>query len=502
MSAIAMRMRHGKRIRPALNREIYKGEEETEMKQIVLMVAFAASVAYSPTCAATAAEQDADRIAPIPLWHICRVPEPSTEGAIYENDANLLVVRQVVSRPRGVLAGMRIDALSSMPTRDLIFVGTTHQYADGDTLGNGFYRSVGTLSYENGIGARKTVYAFEEIPAEEQRELVAVRQDRRATEEARRKAASERRRRAEQSEEFQKSKARIAAEETAEKERLAREKQERENAAEIAKLNAEKESRMANMRDAAREEAIRQQAEDAREMARLTREREAQDRENRKRIDAAKAEQRQAKAKLDIEQQKERLRYAADALSAFDFNFRRHVVIQRSIRKNVRVEIIDPEWSKFADLQDKQDWLGLLGAIDGDEYDEFPSEKEMNTIFSTLKERTFRVSVKSMRPPNFVSVFAWRMGGHSGINGGGDSWGHFCVGCADFRYGPMKGMPMEKVKEKIRGEELMVAPFAKKVYVINCSTESEMMRELGLKNGFDPGVDEKADEIEEWLKLN
>jgi len=460
-------MRHGKRIRPTLNREINKGGEETEMKQIVLMVAFAASVAYSPTCAATAAEKDADRIAPIPLWQICRIPEPPTEGAIYENEANLLVVRHVVPRARGVLAGMRIDALSSMPTRDLIFVGTDHQYADGDTLGNGFYRSVGTLSFENGIGAQKTVYAFEEIPAEEQRQIAAVRQDRRATEEARLKAASERRRRAEQSEEFQKSKARIAAEEAAEKERLAREKQARENAAEIAKLNAEKESRMANMRDEAREEAIRQQAEDAREMARLTREKEAQDRENRKRIDAAKAEQRQAKAKLDIEQQKERLRYAADALSAFDFNFRRHVVIQRSIRKNVRVEIIDPEWFKFADLQDKQDWLGLLGAIDGEEYDEFPSEKEMDVIFSALKEKVFRISVKSMRPPATVSVFAWRMGGNSSIYGDGRGWGMLPVSGADFGYGPLRGMPMEKVKEKIRGEELMVAPFARKVYVIN-----------------------------------
>ena len=85
---IAVRMRHGKRIRPTLNREINKGGEETEMKKIVLMAAFAASVAYCPTCAATAAEKDADRIAPIPLWQICRIPEPPTEGAIYENEGS------------------------------------------------------------------------------------------------------------------------------------------------------------------------------------------------------------------------------------------------------------------------------------------------------------------------------------------------------------------------------------------------------------------------------
>lgn len=107
-----------------------------------------------------------------------------------------------------------------------------------------------------------------------------------------------------------------------------------------------------------------------------------------------------------------------------------------------------------------------------------------------------------MRPQNYVCVFAWRMGGNSSIYGGCDRWGKLPVFGADFRYGPLSGMPMEKVKEKIRGEELMVAPFAKNVYVINGSTESETIRELGLKSGFGPGVDEKADEIEEWLKLN
>ena len=74
-----------------------------------------------------------------------------------------------------------------------------------------------------------------------------------------------------------------------------------------------------------------------------------------------------------------------------DDNFKHHVVIQRSTRKNVRVEIIDPKWSELAGLQAKQDWLALLGAIDGSEYDEFPSEAEMKVILASLKEMTFRI---------------------------------------------------------------------------------------------------------------
>ncbi len=286
------------------------------MKKIVLLVVLAASVVFGHAWAAPSAEEAADRIAAIPLWQICRAVQPPTEGAIYANDGNVLMVLQVV--PDGVLAGLRQGVLDSAQTRDVIFVRTTRAYADGDALADGYYRSVGRWSYEAVNGARKTVYAFEEIPDQEQKAIVAVRQDRIATDAARREAAEERRRRTEQSEEFQKSKERIAAEEDAAKERLAREKQERENAAKIAKLNAEKENRLANMRATAEEEAIRQKAEDAREMARLTREREAQDKENRKRIAAAKAEQRQSEAKLALEMQKERGRYAADALSAFD----------------------------------------------------------------------------------------------------------------------------------------------------------------------------------------
>ncbi len=57
-------------------------------------------------------------------------------------------------------------------------------------------------------------------------------------------------------------------------------------------------------------------------------------------------------------------------------------------------------------------------------------------------------------------------------------------------------MPIEKIK----GEEVMVAPFANKVFVINGDTQSKTERELGIK--FTSDFDGDVNELEEWLKLN
>ena len=441
------------------------------------------------------ASQDVGRLVNAPLWQIARVIESPCVGEIWENNAPLLTVLQVIDG--GVLATTRQSALDSEPRTKIIFVRTNRTYADGDALANGYYRATGTMSYQAVSGAQKTVYAFEELSASEQRGITAIRQDKVATVAAQRRVAEERQQRAEQSVEFKKSKERIAAEEAAEKERLAREKQERENAAELAKLNAEKDNRVAALKAAAEEEANRQKAEHAREMVRLAREREEQDKENRKRIAAAKAEKRQADAKLAVEIQKERGHYAADALSAFDFNFKHHCVIQRSIRKNVRVELIDPEWAKLAEFHAKQDWLGLLGAIDGDDCDVFPSEKEIDKILDSLRKKTFSISIKGLRPPSCVDIHARRMGGNSSVYGGGDGWGRMTLFCKDAQMNRIKSI------DDVKGEEVKVAPFDGKIFVID-SDHRRLNQEIGLKSGqgFGSALGEKAEEIEEWLKLN
>ena len=479
-----------------LRSETPTGHKELKMKRSCFCVAAVSAITITAAFQSAAdASQDVGRLVNAPLWQIARVIEPPCVGEIWENNAPLLTVLQVVDG--GVLATTRQSALDSEPRTKIIFVRTNRTYADGDVLANGYYRATGTMSYHAVSGAQKTVYAFEELSASEQRGITAIRQDKVATAAAQRRAAEERQQRAEQTVEFKKSKERIAAEEAAEKERLAREKQERENAAEIAKLNAEKDNRVAALKAAAEEEANRQKAEHAREMARLAREREEQDKENRKRIAAAKAEKRQADAKLAIEIQKERGRYAADALTAFDFNFKHHCVIQRSIRKNVRVELIDPEWEKLANFHAKQDWLGLLGAIDGEECDEFPSEKEIDTILDSLKKKSFRASIKGLRPPSCVDVHARRMSGNSSVYGGGNGWGRMTVFCKDAQMNRIKTI------DEVKGEEVKVAPFDGKILVID-SDHRRLNQELGLKSGQGLGstLDEKAEEVEEWLKLN
>lgn len=413
-------------------------------------------------------------------------------GEIWELASPSMKVLQVVD------GGVLVER-GAFPTPDAksFFVKTMRVYADGDTLATGYYRAEGTISYKNVLGVQRTVYAFSELSTSQQQEIRAFRQDKAATAAARRQAEAERRQRAEQTIEFKKSKERIAAEEAAEKARLERERVERENAHELAKLNAEKDNRVASMKAEAEAEANRQKAANAREMARLAREREEQDKENRKRIAAAKAEKRQADAKLAVEVQKERSRYAADAFSSFDFNFKRHCVIQRSIRKNVRVELVDPEWEKLANFHAKQDWLGLLGAIDGEEYDEFPSEKEIDTILDSLKKKSFHVSIKGLRPPSCVDVHARRMSGNSSVYGGDTGWGRMTVFCKDAQMNRIKAI------DDMKGEEVNVAPFDGKILVID-SAHRRLNQEVRLKpgQGLASALDEKSDEIEEWLKLN
>ena len=407
-------------------------------------------------------------------------------GEIWELAAHSMRVLQVVDG--GVLVE-RGDIPS--PDAKCFFVKTSRIYADGDMLATGYYKAEGTISYKNVLGAQRTVYAFSELSASQQQKIQEFTQDKAATAAAQRQAEAEQRQRTEQTMAFKKSKERIAAEEAAEKARLERERAERENAYELARLNKEKDNRIAAIEAEIEADAIRQKAANAIEMARLAREREEQDKENRKRIAAAKADKQQADAKLAVEVQKERGRYAADVFSSLDFNFKHYCVIQRSIRKNVRLELVDPEWEKLAGFQARQDWLGLLGAIDDEEYDEFPSEKEIDTILDSLKKKSFCVSIKGVRPPSCVNVHARRMSDNSSVREDNNGWGKMAAFFSE---------------DEVRSEKVKVAPFDGKVFVIDSDYKVylRLNQEVGLKprQDFGTALNEKAEEIEEWLKRN
>ena len=68
-----------------------------------------------------------------------------------------------------------------------------------------------------------------------------------------------------------------------------------------------------------------------------------------------------------------------------------------------------------------------------------------------------------------------------------------------------KDAQMNRIKsiDDLKGEEVKIAPFDGKIFVID-SDHVRLNQEIGLKSGQDFGsaLGEKAEEIEEWLKLN
>ena len=155
-----------------MNRATNEGERKTKMKRSCFCVAAVSVITITAAFQSAAdASQDVGRLVNAPLWQIARVIESPCVGEIWENNAPLLTVLQVIDG--GVLATTRQSALDSEPRTKIIFVRTNRTYADGDALANGYYRATGTMSYQAVSGAQKTVYAFEELSASEQRSLVA-----------------------------------------------------------------------------------------------------------------------------------------------------------------------------------------------------------------------------------------------------------------------------------------------------------------------------------------
>lgn len=89
------------------------------------------------------------------------------------------------------------------------------------------------------------------------------------------------------------------------------------------------------------------------------------------------------------------------------------------------------------------------------------------------------------------------MGGNSSVYGGGDGWGRMTLFCKDAQMNRIKSI------DDVKGEEVKVAPFDGKIFVID-SDHRRLNQEVGLKpgQGLASALDEKSDEIEEWLKLN
>lgn len=219
-----------------------------------------------------------------PLYSITLSSKP-TDGLIYEGALGLEVL-QVLSD------GVLIRNPNHLEAK-ILYIATSRRYVDGDVVSAGLYQADGTYSYSDQNGARRTVYKFSELPSELYKEVMAIREDRDATAQAAAQSETQKKRQQQIEQSFQKSKARIAAEEAAAKARIEATKAEQARRQELTQLELEKAARIA----------------------------EAQQ----------KAKQEEFKEKPTV--QKQRAEFARIKLSPFDFNIKHHYVIQKSIRK-------------------------------------------------------------------------------------------------------------------------------------------------------------------------
>lgn len=282
---------------------------------------------------------------------LVRGRSPVTGATYGYPEGNILKVQQVIGDGKVLVV---MDAPVNA-TRAIV-VKTWRSYVDEDRLAKGFYREAGKFSYENVLGASKTVYLFEEFSESVERKMFLLKQDSDAIQEARQREQAETQRGERIDEELQKSKARIAAEEAAVKAKLEADAKAQENALELARLEREKQER----------------------------------------INELEAKHAQEQGKLKPKIQLEREEYAKTMLSTFDFNIKHRYFVQRSIRKVVKsIQVTDPLWLKLVELQTAQDWLGMLSAVEGDELDEYPKAKVIDAILKDLKNQEFEIFVEA-----------------------------------------------------------------------------------------------------------
>ena len=92
-----------------------------------------------------------------------------TSGEIWRLSTPSMRVIQVLSG--GVRVETQRSAIDPSLPQKTFFVKTTRQYADGDVLIPGFYKSEGTKRFESTNGADVTLYVFSELPQSLQKEV-------------------------------------------------------------------------------------------------------------------------------------------------------------------------------------------------------------------------------------------------------------------------------------------------------------------------------------------
>lgn len=261
------------------------------------------------------------------------------KGCVYQNAlTGILKVCQTVDG--------YCTARSEQPDANLIAIKPTSEYADGTFLREGYYQYVGLTAFTGIGGTPRQFHTFKEIESsigDEIGRIASAKQELQMEIERSVKLAGE----------VQAVKRKLAEEVEAEKVRAKNERLKLENEREISRLKVEQQK--------AKDEIAAQK----------------------------RHEQKELKPKL----QKEREAYAKSLIKEIDFNVRHHYVVQHSIRKMIKKDFVaDPILLKLADLQAKEDWLGMLSLIDDEEYDEYPKETIIDSLLRNVLQREYSVT--------------------------------------------------------------------------------------------------------------
>lgn len=226
-------------------------------------------------------------------------------------------------------------------------VKNTRKYKKGMAVEGGWFKYVGTYKYGNALTVCREFPAFvfpnrEEI---EQAEHEAA-QERMKREAERRKVKEQKR--------FEDEQKRIR--ERAEQEKIN---------LELQKQREENDRKLAAERAKAEIEAEKQRQESAR-----------------------RAEE-ERKRRYPIEQ-KERAEYAKVMLSKISFDVNSYFDIQKDLKRFIySVSVTEKKWSNLNDLRLKNDWLGILNVVSGNEMKDYPDQSQIASIIDKLENTKF-----------------------------------------------------------------------------------------------------------------
>ena len=128
----------------------------------------------------------------------------------------------------------------------------------------------------------------------------------------------------------------------------------------------------------------------AEENRKLEKEMRMQEQELEKRLqEQAKQDEEERKRRYPIEQ-KERAEYAKAILSEIAFDVNSYFGIQKDLKRFVySVDATEKNWATLKNLQERQDWLGMLNIISGTQMKDYPVKEEIAAIIENLKKTKF-----------------------------------------------------------------------------------------------------------------